>query len=68
MNRKIKSLIALRGLKVREIAARIPCDPSNVSAVINGHWSSKLVSDALSRELEIPLDKVASLLKLRKAA
>ncbi|MFD0851327.1 helix-turn-helix domain-containing protein, partial [Actinomadura adrarensis] len=34
---QIRALMAERGLSVREIARRVPCDSGHLSRVINGH-------------------------------
>lgn len=53
MNRKIKALMVLKGVKSIDIATQTGVSPTWVSLVLNGHKKSKRIRQAIADALGI---------------
>lgn len=55
---QIKGKLIERGVKQREIAARLGCTPQLVSMVISGHRANRYIQAAIARAISRPRSKV----------
>jgi len=58
MSREIKALLIKKGIKQSDIATELEVTPGCISGVVNGHYRSKRVEQAIADKLKMPYQKV----------
>ena len=58
MNRKVRALMVEKGIKQKEIADELGVRAPAVSGVLNGHWPSQRVREAIARRLGMTMKQL----------
>jgi lambda repressor-like predicted transcriptional regulator len=58
INRKVKSLLILKGIKIKDIAEMAGVKPDTVSVVLGGYGTSQNVKETIAKALKMPFNEL----------